>query len=109
MKKDNSLKLELFDSFENISKDMDKYSSPKHSPRATLTENQSVNQSAKSSVYSNKAQESKLSKQFTHKSLDKMSNNSSDYHFGDDDLAKDMGIFGASQGTDLKKKTSNAS
>lgn len=55
MKKDNSLKLELFDSFENISKDMDKYSSPKHSPRATLTENQSVNQSAKSSIYSNKA------------------------------------------------------
>lgn len=41
--------------------------------------------------------------------MDKVSNNSSDYHLGDDDLAKDMGIFGAFQGTDLKKKISNPS
>jgi hypothetical protein len=34
--------------------------------------------------------------------LDKVSNSSSDFHFGDEDLAKDMGIFGAS-GSELKK------
>ena len=38
MKKDNSLKLEIFESLENLSKDA-KYSSPKMSPRATLSDN----------------------------------------------------------------------
>lgn len=57
MKKDNSLKLEIFESLENLSKDA-KYSSPKMSPRATLTDNHG----AKPSKFSNKALEQKIAK-----------------------------------------------
>lgn len=57
MKKDNSLKLEIFDSLENLSKDA-KYSSPKMSPRATLSENHV----AKPSQFSNKGLDQKIAK-----------------------------------------------
>ena len=57
MKKENSLKLEIFDSLENLSKDA-KYSSPKMSPRATLSDNHG----AKPSQFLNKALDQKIVK-----------------------------------------------